>query len=1528
MSNKRNIAQTLAFLFLLFSSSLVSGQIIAEENFDEINGATSGMMSDGSLWLAEAPGQCDGSAGVFAVQGGGFVIQDIEGFNCCDCGGGAGAGNCGDNQSTINFNDIDISAGCMVDITIDWTSQGNMECDSPGTPSDVCIGGHDQMVASYSVDNAPYVVFGYFCGNTVVQIPTTGFVISGTSLDIRITGGNQASSEIYTVNSIVVESMGVAVTGTLTGGGDLCGTNCTTVEWNIVGGTPPYTLDMNFTLGAFDIDFTVPAPTATGFVDVCLDPSTPIPFFNPPSTIVLNEAFGSLATIEMTGITDNSGCSVTLSNQIIDINLIDEPIANMIDPIDSICIEIGGMATVDLSLYEDLINDEAGNTVIWYSDPALNNEIGPIFMTSTNTTIYAVVSSGPGCQSDDIQVQILLSITPQLDPIAAVFACGEYEIPFVTGTNLTSNAGFFSAPGGTGTQYFAGEIITMNTVIYIYDDNDGCTDEEQFTVTILPEPFLDPLIPIMVCGFYILPELTGVNLVGNETYYTLPGGMGFTYAEGDTITESIVLYAYAELGSCSDEEFLPILISQAPEINMPLIIEACGSVTLPEIAGSNISANAMYYTGAMGTGNTFVEGDIITMTQILYVFDEIGNCSDEIAININISEGPMLFPIDPIISCEYYVLPDEHEGNSLTDPAYFGESGAMGVSYQPGDTIFSDIIIYCYDSVVGNGLCFSEVELNIDIVNPISAGDSITSNSCVGSVINLTNLLGAGIPTDGTFVDLNATGALTNDTLDLNLSGDTQFILSYEVSNFCGADTAFLIIDVVDDTDAGAPQDNSICEGSLISLEDFVMGDPGGSFYNEGEIVPITNDLSTDGQLGNTIEVIYVVGDGNNCPQDTAVYQFEIIDQPVFFAPTTITVCDFAILGIVDGEGINGDENYTTLPFGGGVIFEAGDTIFQDMKLYLSFDDGFCQALDSVNINVSMSSTEMISPMLCPDESIEVEGTVFDISLQSGVMMTTNAQGCDSTIIVNLNFFEPDTNFIVSNLCFGETLIINGTTYDEDNTSGIETLENMSFTGCDSLISVSLEFSDAAVTPILENICSGDSILINNTYYSEENPSGMDTITMPGGCDSILNIVVSFLQNSSGNIDSTICPTDMIVINGTIYDIDNDSGTETFDNAEGCDSIVSVNLSFTTVQTGMVSGTLCPGESIDTLGVIIDMDNPSEEVVLAGASSTNCDSTVMIVYDFIVIEEGMLEQSTCEGSSIEIEGTTYTEQSPTGSFTTTTSEGCDSTVNVLVTFTPVLSDFSIENADCGDSGTGILIYLGLNVSSAADFYSLDSGDPISINFGDTIFGINPGIHEIIFSNTIGCVTSETFEILEPITPTVNIPETVTISEGNTYQLVTPLDETNTILWTPPTNISCTDCGNPEFSPSVTTEYVVEIISPEGCTVLDTILIRVEESFNIYFPNTFTPNDDGVNDYFNIFAEQDGAYDLFVYDRWGNQVFETRGGITNGPTNGWDGKFNQKAVDQGVYAYYGIYYQVISPTEVEAIPFQGSVTIFR
>ena len=99
-------------------------------------------------------------------------------------------------------------------------------------------------------------------------------------------------------------------------------------------------------------------------------------------------------------------------------------------------------------------------------------------------------------------------------------------------------------------------------------------------------------------------------------------------------------------------------------------------------------------------------------------------------------------------------------------------------------------------------------------------------------------------------------------------------------------------------------------------------------------------------------------------------------------------------------------------------------------------------------------------------------------------------------------------------------------------------------------------------------------------------------------------------------------------------------------------------------------------------------------------------------------------------------------------------------------------------------------------------------------------------------------------------------------------------------------------------------YNVTVTDQYGYKYSDTIIVKEEcEGKEIIVPNAFTPNGDNLNDKFIVSAQPCFTnFDMKIYNRWGALLYET-----NDINNGWDGKYMNKVVPEGVYVYIITYY---------------------
>jgi gliding motility-associated-like protein len=111
--------------------------------------------------------------------------------------------------------------------------------------------------------------------------------------------------------------------------------------------------------------------------------------------------------------------------------------------------------------------------------------------------------------------------------------------------------------------------------------------------------------------------------------------------------------------------------------------------------------------------------------------------------------------------------------------------------------------------------------------------------------------------------------------------------------------------------------------------------------------------------------------------------------------------------------------------------------------------------------------------------------------------------------------------------------------------------------------------------------------------------------------------------------------------------------------------------------------------------------------------------------------------------------------------------------------------------------------------------------------------------------------------------------------------------------------------NPEshtYAGTLQESYLITLIaiSNQGCIDSTSQLIRVSDDLVFFAPNTFIPNEDGLNDiWIPVFSSGFNIenYELNIYNRWGQLVF-----ITEDYLQGWDGKFNDAIVQDGVYTF--------------------------
>jgi len=179
-----------------------------------------------------------------------------------------------------------------------------------------------------------------------------------------------------------------------------------------------------------------------------------------------------------------------------------------------------------------------------------------------------------------------------------------------------------------------------------------------------------------------------------------------------------------------------------------------------------------------------------------------------------------------------------------------------------------------------------------------------------------------------------------------------------------------------------------------------------------------------------------------------------------------------------------------------------------------------------------------------------------------------------------------------------------------------------------------------------------------------------------------------------------------------------------------------------------------------------------------------------------------------------------------------------------------------------------------------------------------IVSINPlsqataGQYTLILSDTNHCKSKYTAQVNVLPTPVSEFPTASdTLYFDERLELIAG-ETADQYLW---------NTGDTTNSILVTAEgwYKVTITTAGGCQTIDSVMMLYAFS-PFTMPNAFSPDGDGFNEVFRpvTLPEKISSYNMYIYDRWGQQVF-----FTNDVTQGWDGNINGSPAQIGGYVYY-------------------------
>ena len=258
------------------------------------------------------------------------------------------------------------------------------------------------------------------------------------------------------------------------------------------------------------------------------------------------------------------------------------------------------------------------------------------------------------------------------------------------------------------------------------------------------------------------------------------------------------------------------------------------------------------------------------------------------------------------------------------------------------------------------------------------------------------------------------------------------------------------------------------------------------------------------------------------------------------------------------------------------------------------------------------------------------------------------------------------------------------------------------------------------------------------------------------------------------------------------------------------------------------------------------------------------------------------------------------------------------------------SNIGLNLADSGDPNCANTADGFINVSAAGgdpDYsYSLNGG-PFTPNAN--FVNLPAGAYDIEVIDIKGCVDDISVNLQGPPPLIVDAGPDQTVDLGFSTTVSATVSPSGTVVsaeWTPDTLLSCSTCLDLSLTPPGQTTYTIEVVDEDGCIASDDITIFVRDNRPVFIPNAFTPNGDGINDFFSVFAGPATTQVnlMQIYDRWGELVYEKEDFPINAEIEGWDGRFRGEPSHEGVY----VYYVLVGFIDGQEILFEGDFTLLR
>ena len=1160
-------------------------------------------------------------------------------------------------------------------------------------------------------------------------------------------------------------------------------------------------------------------------------------------------------------ITDPAGCPQFIIHNVIVHPL---PVLTITPSQPALC--IGDQMTLDVS---------GANQFTWNPSSGLNTSNGStVIATPSGTTIYTVQgTSSAGCISTEtVTVNVdplpVLSITPAQvicngDSVALlVNGASSYSWEPDTSLSTTSGSAAIAKPGITTTYTVTGTNTT------------GCSSSASVTITVNPLPILTVSPSQNIC----LNESLNLNASGASTYNWSPAA-GLSASTGTSVIASpSVTTTYTIVGTtvagCSGVEQLTLTVDSLPQVTVSQDTSICNGASATLASGG---ANSYLWSPAASlssASDSIVSATPITMTVYTVTGTGLNGCTLSTSVQVDVRPLPNMQTTPAPTICD-----GQSATISVNGATSYSWLPSSGLNMSSGASVIANpdsSTVYTIEGMLNGCSSFVNVLVTVNplpmlIVSPpmtICLNQSATLQASGASSYNwspstaLSASSGASVvATPLSSITYTVTGSSLGCTSTETIDVDVAPLLNVTVS----------------------PANPVICAGETISLSAQGAGQyqwsPGTGLSSINSSIVDANPTATTSYT--------VIGTSGSC-SDTANFTITVNPLPVVTVNSPPAICS--------GDTIQ-------------LLASGANSFNWSPSIYLNTGTGSQVSAFPV---ASTLYTVVGSSLACRDTAT-VMLTVNPLPILYFSGTDTICYGASTTLSVygaNSYQWSPSAGLNVTNLASVVASPLVTTMYTVTGTQ----------LGCSNTNSVTVEVTPLPVLTTSPDItiCTGESASLHCSGAStlQWSPStGLNTST--GNhvqATPVLSQVYTVTGTSnncqnSAAIEVTVIPVpelvlspDQLICFGSSVSL-SAQGAAGFswrpvlglNSDTGSIVLASPSSSTTYTVTGISAG--CSDTASVTVGI-----KPLPQVVVCNDTSICQGQTANLVaggassYSWVPIEQ--LMSSVGERVvAIPDQTTTY--------IVTGRSNGCDATATVTVQVNP-LPEVHFTPGSVSGCMPLTVTFRDSSLTASGSEYAWSMGDTVIENSADATYTFEePGNYNVVLTVTSPQQCRASLNL--PAVSVYSFPEAlfallpeITTILNPVIQLTDLSNDAATWNWSFGDGSIFSNEQNPNHAYSDTGTFLVKLIvkNIHGCADTVTGIVRVNEDYTFYIPNSFSPNADGMNDFFKPLGTGLHDIEMDIYDRWGEIVFSTNS------KEGWNGNYNgnSKPCPEGVYVY--------------------------